>query len=405
MAAWRTGSYRTGEPASGGTAFSGPGSRTAFGAQINRLFISRAPGRVNLIGEHTDYNDGFVCPMALDRVTAVLAAPRTDGMVRLHSLSVGETVEFPIDRPVPKEGPAWSLYPRGAAEAMRQRAKISLGFDAVVDSSVPLGGGLSSSASFEVATANAVLFANNQQLPLTELALACQWAEHNYPGMPCGIMDQFISTMGRKGHALLLDCRDRSTRQVPLDDPDLRVVISNSNVKRELVAGEYAARRHYCQMAVAFLKKKIPGVQSLRDVSLDLLEDSRLGMDPVVFRRAHHVISEIQRTADFAAALEKRRYKLCGELMYASHASLRDDYAVSCTELDALVEIARAVPGVYGARMTGGGFGGCIVALCAAAAVEPLTAAIAAEYPAKTKGKQATTFSTVASAGASVEKV
>jgi len=374
-------------------------------AKSDNLFLSRAPGRVNLIGEHTDYNDGFVCPMALDRVTAVLAAPRADGMVRMHSLGTHQTVEFPIDRAVPKEGPAWALYAKGAAEAIRQRAKITRGFDAVVDSNVPLGGGLSSSASFEVATANAVLFANHQTLPLVDLALACQWAEHNYPGMPCGIMDQFISTMGKKGHALLLDCRDRSTRHVPLDDPDLRVVISNTNVKHELVAGEYAARRHQCESAVAFIKKDSPAIKSLREASMALLEDSRLGMDPVVFRRAKHVISEIKRTTDFADALEKRQYKLCGELMYASHASLRDDYAVSCGELDILVEIARTVPGVYGARMTGGGFGGCIVALCTAAAVAPLTNAIAKDYPAKAKGKQATTFSTVPSAGASVEKL
>jgi galactokinase len=375
------------------------------GVKTDHLFLSRAPGRVNLIGEHTDYNDGFVCPMALDRVTAILAAPRTDGMVRMHSLGTRQTVEFPIDRVVPKDGPAWALYAKGAAEAIRQRAKITRGFDAVVDSNVPLGGGLSSSASFEVATANAVLFANKQTLPLVDLALACQWAEHNYPGMPCGIMDQFISTMGKKGHALLLDCRDRSTRHVPLDDPDLRVVISNTNVKHELVAGEYAARRHQCELAVAFIKKNAPAIKSLRDVSLALLEDSRLGMDPVVFRRGKHVITEIKRTTDFADALEKHQYTLCGELMYASHASLRDDYAVSCGELDILVEIARSVPGVYGARMTGGGFGGCIVALCTAAAVTPLTNAIAKEYPVKAKGKQATTFSTVPSAGAVVEKL
>jgi galactokinase len=375
------------------------------GSKTDRLFVARAPGRVNLIGEHTDYNDGYVCPMALDRVTAIVAAPRTDGIIRLHSLGMNQTVEFPIDRPVPKEGPAWSLYPRGAAEAIRQRARITVGFDGVVDSNVPLGGGLSSSAAFEVATANAVLFANHQTLPLVDLALACQWAEHHYPGMPCGIMDQFISAMGQKGHALLLDCRDRSTRQVPLDDPDLRVVVANSNVKHELVGGEYAARRQQCQAAVAFLKKQAPTVQSLRDVSPALLEDARLGMDPVAFRRARHVVGEIQRTVDFATALEKRQYILCGELMVASHASLRDDYAVSCAELDMLVEIARAVPGVYGARMTGGGFGGCIVALCTAAAVEPLMAAIARDYPVRTGGKQATTFSTVPSEGASVQAV
>lgn len=372
-------------------------------ANTATLLLSRAPGRVNLIGEHTDYNDGFVCPMAIDKLTAIMASPRDDGIVRMHSVYANQTVEFPIDRHVPKEGPAWALYPKGSAEAVRNRVKITRGFDAVVDSTVPLGGGLSSSASFEVATALMVLKVNNQEMPLEELALACQWAEHNYPGMPCGIMDQFISAMGRKGHALLLDCRDRSTRHVPLDDPGLRIVISNTNVKHELVAGEYTGRRHQCEAAVAFVKKKAPGITALRDVSMDMLEDSRLGMDPTVFRRARHVITEIKRTTDFAAALEKRDYKTCGELMYGSHASLRDDYAVSCAELDGLVEIARGVPGVYGARMTGGGFGGCIVALCRADAVAPLTQAIDAQYPQKFKGKQATTFATVASAGATVE--
>ena len=374
-----------------------------FPAAPAPTLVARAPGRVNLIGEHTDYNDGFVCPMAIDRLTAILAAPRADGLVRLHSVSAKQTVEFPIDRVVPKDGPAWALYPKGAAEAMRLRAPITRGFDAVVDSNVPLGGGLSSSASFEVATAMAVLAVNGQKMPLEELALACQWAEHNYPGMPCGIMDQFISAMGKRGHALLLDCRDRSTRQVPLDDPNLRVVISNSNVKHELVAGEYTGRRHQCEAAVAFVQKRQPKIKSLRDVSMDMLEDSRLGMDPTVFRRARHVITEIKRTVDFAAALEKRDYARCGDLMYSSHASLRDDYAVSCPELDALVEIARGVPGVFGARMTGGGFGGCIVALTTAAAVDPLTHAIAAQYPAKAGGRQATTFATVPSQGTAVE--
>jgi galactokinase len=208
---------------------------------------------------------------------------------------------------------------------------------------------------------------------------------------------------------MLLDCRDRSTRHAPLDDPDLRVLISNSNVKHELVAGEYTARRHQCEAAVAFIKKRAgapaAGIRALRDVTMNLLEDSRLGMDPTVFRRARHVITENQRTLDFAATLESRDYKKCGELMYGSHASLRDDYAVSCAELDALVEIARAVPGVFGARMTGGGFGGCIVALCKAAAVPTLTDAIAADYPKKAKGKIATTFSTVPSAGAGMERM
>ena len=369
-------------------------------ANPTQLFAVRAPGRVNLIGEHIDYNDGFVCPMAIDKSALILCSPRTDGKVRMHSVYANETVEFPIDREVPKDGPAWALYPKGSAEAMRQRAKITKGMNALVFSDVPLGGGLSSSASIEVATALALLTLNDKTMDLVELALACQWAEHNYPGMPCGIMDQFISAMGKKGHALLIDCRDRSTRQVPLDDSNLRVVISNSNVKHELVAGEYTARRHQCEAALAYIQRKHPDIKSLRDVNMDLLEDCRLGMDPTCFRRARHVITEIARTAHFADALANRDYRTCGEYMYDSHTSLRDDYAVSCPELDALVDIARNVPGVFGARMTGGGFGGCIVALTTAAAVEPLTKAIDAEYPKRANGKKATTFATVPSEGA-----
>lgn len=373
------------------------------------LIAVRAPGRVNLIGEHTDYNDGFVCPMAIDRSTLILAAPRSDGLVRMHSVSAnngqGQTAEFSLLAEVPHSPPAWSLYPKGAAEAIRLRVPLTIGMDALVDSDIPLGGGLSSSASFEVATALTLLTLNHQHLALEDLALACQWAEHTYPKMPCGIMDQFISAMGHKGHALLLDCRSRATRQVPLDDPHLRVVISNSNVKHDLVAGEYAARRHQCEAAVAYLQKKNPQIKSLRDATLSHLEDSRLGMDPTSFRRARHVITEIKRTTDFADALEKRDYKTCGQLMYASHASLRDDYAVSVPELDALVEISQTVPGVFGARMTGGGFGGCIVALATADAVDPLTRAIETRYPSRARGKHASTFSTVPSQGAHLEPI
>ncbi len=349
----------------------------------------RAPGRVNLIGEHTDYNDGFVCPMAIDRDTTLHAAPCSDPRGRHPSLLTQETAEFPLDRPIPKTAPAWSLYAKGVAEALRQRLPLTRGMDALVDSTVPLGGGLSSSASFEVATALALLAINNQSLPPQEIALACQWAEHHYAGMPCGIMDQFISALGQKGHALLLDCRDLSIRQVPLDDPELRIVICNSNVKHELVAGEYAARRQQCEAAVEYLSTATPGLTSLRDVTPAMLQAAHPTMEPTLFRRARHVVTEIQRTIDFAAALERRDYAACGSLMLASHASLRDDYNVSIPEIDALVEIARATAGpgkIFGARITGGGFGGCIVALCTQDAVEPLAAAIEREYPKRSGG-------------------
>jgi galactokinase len=251
----------------------------------------------------------------------------------------------------------------------------------------------------------ATLAVNGQQVPAEEVALGCVWAEHNYPGVPCGIMDQMTSTMGRAGHAMLLDCRDRATRHVPLNDPGVRVVISNSNVKHELVGGEYRARRSQCEEAVAKLQSKFPEIRALRDATLAQLHAMRQEMSVLVLQRARHVITEIARTQAFADALERRTYEQCGELMYASHASLRDDYEVSCEELDALVEIARGVPGVYGARMTGGGFGGCIVALCQTGSVDLLTREIASRYPPMAGGRQATTFSTTASQGATVATV
>lgn len=374
-----------------------------FGTTAEKVTQVRAPGRVNLIGEHTDYNDGFVCPMAIDRATTLLCRKRKDGVVRMHSLGTNQTTEWSVEGEVAKAGPSWALYPKGVTEALRQKGLLKNGMDALVFSDVPIGGGLSSSASFEVATALALVTINGKKMDLVDMAMACQWAEHQYPGMPCGIMDQFISAMGKKGHALLLDCRDRSTRQVPLTDPDLRIVIANSNVKHELVQGEYTARRHQCEAAVRHLQKKFPKLKSLRDATLEMLEDVRMGMDPTAYKRGKHVITEIQRCTDFATAMEKKDYAAAGQLMYGSHASLRDDYAVSCPELDVLVEIARTVPGVYGARMTGGGFGGCIVAMTTASAVEPLTRKIETEYPKKC-GKKATIFATVASEGAHVVK-
>lgn len=378
-----------------------------FGTSTASAFAVRAPGRVNLIGEHTDYNGGYVCPMAIDRYARIVAVPRNDAVIRMHSLLADETVEFSIAGEVPKTGPEWSLYAKGSAEAMRQRVKngkITKGFDCVVDSNVPLGGGLSSSASFEVATALAVLTANNATMDRVELALGCQWAENTYPGVPCGIMDQFISAMGKARHAMLLDCRDQSMKHVPVGE-DVKIVISNSNVKHELTGGEYRERREQCEVAVRQIQKKHPNVQLLRDVTPEELEAAKSALGELAYRRSHHVVTEIARTVEFADSLTKRDYVRCGKLMLQSHASLRDDFEVSTAELDALVEIAQHVPGVYGARMTGGGFGGCIVALCQADAVNALTQAIDTEYPKRAGGQKATTFSSVASEGAQVEKV
>ena len=368
----------------------------------SRPFIEvRAPGRVNLIGEHTDYNDGFVFPMALTRRTTILAKVRTDAVIRIASVIEPEIVEFPIDVPVKKDPPKWSAYPRGVAEALRSKKLLRVGMDALAYSDVPLGGGLSSSASFEVACGLAMLTANNASLAMPELALACQWAEHHYAGVPCGIMDQYISAMAVAGHAMLLDCRNLKPRQVPLDNTQVEFLIVNSNVKHELVQGEYTARRNQCHRAVEVISRAFPMVKALRDVSMPMLEECRLNLDPVVFRRARHVISENQRTLDFAAALEAKNWTGGGKLMYASHESLRDDYGVSCPELDALVEICSGVSGIYGARMTGGGFGGSIVIMGCHSAMAAASAVIDEQYPRRT-GLQATHFVTTAGPGAHV---
>ncbi len=367
----------------------------------DKLIEVRAPGRVNLIGEHTDYNDGFVLPMAIDRATVILCRRREDRTIRLYSASRNEMVEFSFDRPVRKDPPAWSLYVRGVAEALRTRGLIERGIDALAATDVPLGGGLSSSASFEVAGALALLRANARRMDPVEMALACQWAEQRYAGLPCGIMDQFICVLARADQAMLLDCRDLTHRYTPLNDPELCLVIANSNVKHELTGGEYQTRRNQCQAAAAHLRKKFPAVKALRDVTPDMLEQTRLDMDPTVFRRARHVISENQRTLEFAESMSRRDWLTCGRLLCRSHQSLRDDYGVSCPELDALVEIACSVDGVYGARLTGGGFGGCIIIMVSRRAVDSLIAAQKTEYP-RRSGKQASIFVARASAGASV---
>ncbi len=375
--------------------------RRIFPASTNdgAVLEVRAPGRVNLIGEHTDYNEGFVFPMAIERVTAMAVRRRSDHLIRLYSDAQREMAEFSIAGPVKQDPPAWSLYAKGVCEALRRNGHTGLGADILAASDIPLGGGLSSSAAFEVATALALLSAWNQTMPPVEMALACQWAEHHYAGTPCGIMDQFISVMAKAGHAMLLDCRDQSRRQIPLDDPSICVLIVNSHVKHELVAGEYKARRTQCQAAVAALAALHPQVKALRDASMPMLQEAQGSMDPVVFRRARHVVSENQRALDFAGALQKRDYAACGRLMYASHASLRGAYAVSCSELDALVELSRPVSGVFGARMTGGGFGGCVVVLARKEAVWPLTQVLEREYPLRS-GKSPGIFATAPGPGA-----
>jgi galactokinase len=365
-------------------------------------WAAAAPGRVNVIGEHTDYNDGFVLPMAIDRYTVIAAAPAAKGRNTLRFRSTQAAGAAVIDlgqplKPAPKG--AWVNYPLGVIAGFLARGARPGGFDALIHSTVPLGGGLSSSAALEVATATLLEAVTGEKLDPLDKALLCQKAEHEYAGMPCGIMDQFISVMGKQDHLLLLDCRSRMTELVPMTDPSVALLITNTNVKHELTGGGYAKRRAQCEEAARVL-----GVASLRDATADMLEHARGKLDPVVWRRACHVISEIQRTLEAAQAVRASNWPTLGQLMYASHFSLRDNYEVSCPELDAVVEIAQAIGstgGLIGCRMTGGGFGGCTVALVRAQALPAISAAISAEYEKRT-GIKPPLFVSRPAAGATV---
>jgi galactokinase len=360
--------------------------------QYGRLphWIAAAPGRVNIIGEHVDYNDGFVLPMAIERYCVIAVGITNDEIedplsstATVFSVAANDEAEISLAAPRRHSTPGhWSNYVAGVIAGFVERGLPPVGFQAVIESSVPYGGGLSSSASLEVATATLLEAMTGTTLGLVEKALLCQRAEHEYAGVPCGIMDQFASVMGQEGHLMLLDCRSQQIEQIPLTDPAVTVLIINTNVKHELSGGEYAERRGQCESAARKL-----GVPSLRDAGLAQLESQRERLDPVEFRRARHAISEIARTAEAAAALKAGDWPRVGRLMYASHESLRDDYEVSCLELDLLVHLARErgpQGGVIGSRMTGGGFGGCTVSLVETAKVDAVAQEIAQSYRAQT---------------------
>jgi len=365
-------------------------------------WIVAAPGRVNVIGEHTDYNDGFVLPMAIERY-AIMAADTgaAPGQISIYDTHFKETAAVDITVPVTKGLPKWSNYIRGVLAGFQQRGVTLPALDVAFLSTVPLGGGLSSSAALEVCTATLMEAATGVTIDPIEKALLAQKAEHDFAGVPCGIMDQFISALGREGHLLLLDCRTRQTQLVPMSDPAVELLVINTNVKHELGSGEYAKRRAECEEAATII-----GVKSLRDATPDQLEKAKGKMSEVVYRRARHVIGEIERTVHAAEGIRQSNWPTVGQFMYASHYALRDDYEVSCKELDVVVEIAEDIGykgGVYGCRMTGGGFGGCCVALVKSNAAEAIAKRIAADYLAKT-GIEAAIFASRPAAGATILK-
>ncbi len=338
----------------------------------------RAPGRVNLIGEHTDYNEGFVLPAALDLATYVAIAPRSDRLIRVHSVNLGEDLVFDMDQ---TQEPAhnWTDYIRGVALELSNSGFGLRGADVAVWSSLPLGSGLSASAALEVAFGYAVLSISGSPIDRLGLAQICQRAENEFVGMRCGVMDQFISCHGVEGAALLLDCRSLEARAIPID-PAVRIVVCNTMVHHQLASSEFNLRRRDCEEAVSLLSARLAGVSALRDVNLGQLEEHAAALPPLIFQRARHVVSENARVLEAVAALEQRDFPEVGRLMNASHESLRDDYDVSCAELDLMVTLARRTPGVYGARMTGGGFGGCTVSLVRADAAEAFADTVGSAY-------------------------
>jgi galactokinase len=368
----------------------------------SKAHVVRAPGRVNLIGEHTDYNDGFVFPMAVEPEIRMTCRAREDGRVRIAStVYPNELVDFSLQRKIERGSPPWGNYVRGVAAELIGAGVPLVGMDGLISNTLPVGGGVSSSAAVEVATALALLKLAGGKLDPTRLALLCQKAEHEYAGVPSGIMDQTIVASGRAGHVMLLDCRDNSKTFVPLNSHELRVVVVNSMVRHELTGGEYAQRRHQCEEGVAAFGREHPEVRALRDVTLQQVEAARPKLSDVVYRRCRHVVGENNRTIEGARVLASQHYERFGELMVQSHHSLRDDYEVSCPELDFLVAESMKVKGVYGARMTGGGFGGCIVALVQPRSVAPLTERLHQTYTARFE-RQPIIFVTTATAGASV---
>jgi galactokinase len=359
----------------------------------------QAPGRVNLIGEHTDYNDGFVMPAAVGFYTWVALSPRNDRKLVVRSENFDEQIDLSLDKIPSKGRNHWSDYVVGVAKMLEDSGFRLSGANLLLEGNVPQGAGLSSSASLEVAVGYALLSLGQRQVDRTTLALICRRAENEFVGAQVGIMDQFVSSHGKSGRALLLDCRSLEYRLLPLPD-HARLVICNTMVRHSLANGEYNQRRAECEAGLQILAKHLPGVHALRDVTLSDLSAYRQYLPPTILRRCHHVISENARVIEAAASLENGNLENFGRLMGQSHQSLRDDYEVSCPELDLMVELSNQIEGVYGSRMTGGGFGGCTVNLVREDRAKHFAAAVSLGYE-KATGSKPQIYTCFAADGAS----
>jgi len=363
-----------------------------------------APGRINIIGEHTDYNDGFVLPAAVDRVAAFAGRMRHDQIVRLWSQHFEASAQFSLEGlpetfDTQREGlPGWARYILGVVSELRREGIVLHGFDAVVGGDVPLGSGMSSSASLEVGTAEACSFFSDGKFTIgtdgatltpMQVAAVCQRAEHAASGLRSGILDQAASCIGRPGKAALLDCRSYEYRYIPFDTPGISLMVIDTNVRRELASSGYNERRQQCEEATKLLRDliaphdpdKAQQIKALRDISPSQFERYREHLPEILRKRAGYVIAEDERVFQVVAALEKGDIEAVGPILWRGHEGLRDEYEVSCLELDALVEIAHAIKGVLGARMLGGGFGGCTINLVHNEAIEPLRQAVEKYYP------------------------
>ena len=361
-------------------------AREAFvrAAGVSPAGIAFAPGRVNLVGEHTDYNDGLVLPMAIEEGIAAAFAPNTEGMLRVHACDIGATREIPIaalQARVRVSG--WFRYAVGMAWTMNAEGLRVAGTTMTVAANLPSGAGLSSSAALELAVGRALAASARVDWDPRRMSLIAQRAEQEFAGVACGIMDQMAVACARAGRALLLDCRSLATSDVIIPE-DVRIVIVNSGVRRSLATSAYNERRASCERAVAAVRTFAPGVRALRDVDESALVQARTAMGDEAFQRAGHVVAENRRPARFAAALARGDPAEAGQVMLESHASLRDLYEVSCPELDLLVALSMKQTGCYGARLTGAGFGGCAIALVDRESVDPFARDVASAYAERT---------------------
>jgi galactokinase len=374
------------------------GWMASLSESLNHAASFAAPGRVNLIGEHTDYSGGFVMPAAINFRTIATIRPRPDAKIVLHSANLFSTAEYRADQLPKAARHDWSDYPMGVAWSLAERGIRLPGFELSIRGDVPLGAGLSSSASIVVSTALALLSVAGAELPMVQIALACQRAENGFVGAKSGIMDQFISCAGEQDHALILDCRSLEYRALPIP-PDVLIVVCNSMVKHSHAAGEYNQRRGEVEEGTRILRERRPGIELLRDATEAELTAAQGLMPENVFRRCRHILTENKRVQLAAEALERRDLVFFGQLMREAQLSIRDDFEASCREIDILVDIASQLPGCYGARMTGGGFGGCTVNLVAQTQAASFRESIQERYRAAT-GIDADVYLCRASAGA-----